>query len=117
MTSTDTRSSGEAGSSEAGPEPVTTLIPVVGDVAEPPTTALPPVPGPPRPPAPSKPARPYVGIFRWLSPIFALMAVALLPVAAATTNLDALDGWGFGRVLSPRVGPPSSARWRRASPN
>ena len=29
------------------------------------------------------------------------MAVALLPIAAATTNLDALDGWGLGRVLSP----------------
>ena len=59
------------------------------------------MPGPPRPPASRPPAQADVGIFRWLSPIFALMAVALLPIAAATTNLDALDGWGLGRVLSP----------------
>ena len=93
MTSTDNRATAS--------EPATTFIPVVQDAAEPPTTALPPVPGPPRPPASRPPAQVDVGIFRWLSPIFALMAVALLPIAAATTNLDALDGWGLGRVLSP----------------
>jgi len=93
VTSTDNRATAS--------EPATTFIPVVEDAAEPPTTALPPVPGPPRPPASRPPAQVDVGIFRWLSPIFALMAVALLPIAAATTNLDALDGWGLGRVLSP----------------
>ena len=93
MTSTDNRATAA--------EPATTFIPVVPDAAEPPTTALPPVPGPPRPPTSRPPAQVDVGIFRWLSPIFALMAVALLPIAAATTNLDALDGWGLGRVLSP----------------
>ena len=93
MTSTDNRATAS--------EPATTFIPVVQDAAEPPTTALPPVPGPPRPPASRPPAQVDVGIFRWLSPIFALMAVALLPIAAATTNLEALDGWGLGRVLSP----------------
>ncbi len=101
MTSTDTRSTGDAASRDSGPEPVTTLIPVVGGPAEPPTTALPPVSGKARPPAPSKAPRTDTGIYRWLSPVLALMAVALLPVAAATTNLDALDGWGLGRVLSP----------------
>ena len=101
MTSTDTRSTGDAASRDTGPEPATTLIPVVGDPAEPPTSALPPVAGKARPPGPEQAATHRHRIDRWLSPIFALMAVALLPVAAATTNLDALDGWGFGRVLSP----------------
>ena len=87
MTSTDNRATAA--------EPATAFIPIIRDTAEPPTTALPPVPGPPRPPT-----QVDVGIFRWLSPIFALLAVALLPLAAATTNLDALDGWGLGRVLS-----------------
>lgn len=87
MTSTDNRATAA--------EPATAFIPIIRDPAEPPTTALPPVPGPPRPPT-----QVDVGIFRWLSPIFALLAVALLPLAAATTNLDALDGWGLGRVLS-----------------
>ncbi|HEV7828803.1 MAG TPA: hypothetical protein VGP04_08105 [Pseudonocardiaceae bacterium] len=41
------------------------------------------------------------GIFRWLSPIFALAAVALLPVAAATADLSLLDGWGLAAVLGP----------------
>jgi hypothetical protein len=88
VTSTDNRATAS--------EPATTLIPVVQDAAEPPTTALPPVPGPPRPPASRPPAQVDVGIFRWLSPIFALMAVALLPIAAATTNLDG------ARRLGPR---------------
>jgi hypothetical protein len=64
------------------------------------TTALPaqrprlsPIAPPPPPPA--------VGVFRWLSPALALVAVALLPVAAATTDLAALDGWGLAKVLSP----------------
>jgi hypothetical protein len=39
--------------------------------------------------------------WRWASPVLALLAVALLPLAAATTNLDALDGWGLAKVLSP----------------
>jgi len=38
---------------------------------------------------------------RWASPVLALLAVALLPVAAATTDLDALDGWGLATVLGP----------------
>jgi hypothetical protein len=42
-----------------------------------------------------------VGISRWLSPLLAVAAVALLPVAAATTDLAALDGWGLARVLGP----------------
>jgi len=56
--------------------------------------------GPP-PAQPVPPAPPVPGIYRWLSPILALAAVALLPVAAATTNLDALGGWGLAAVLGP----------------
>jgi hypothetical protein len=40
-------------------------------------------------------------IFRWLSPLFALAALALLAVAAATTDLSALNGWDLARVLGP----------------
>ena len=110
VTSTDNRATAS--------EPATTFIPVVQDAAEPPTTALPPVPGPPRPPASRPPAQVDVGIFRWLSPIFALLAVALLPVAAATTNLDALDGWGLAKVLSPAALGGAGLRGRaRASPS
>ncbi|MBV9922828.1 MAG: hypothetical protein JOY78_18520, partial [Pseudonocardia sp.] len=93
MTSTDNRATAA--------EPATSFIPIAQGPAEPPTTALPPMPGPPRPPTSPPPAQVDVGIFRWFSPIFALMAVALLPIAAVTTNLDALDGWGLGRVLAP----------------
>ena len=39
--------------------------------------------------------------WRFAAPLLALLAVALLPVAAATTDLDALDGWGLARVLGP----------------
>jgi hypothetical protein len=54
----------------------------------------------PQPPPPSRTAEPSA-VFRWLSPLLALAAVALLPVAAATTDLAALDGWGLARVLGP----------------
>jgi hypothetical protein len=50
---------------------------------------------------PPPPAPPSVGIYRWLSPMLALAAVALLPIAAATTDLAALDGWGLAKVLGP----------------
>jgi hypothetical protein len=50
---------------------------------------------------PPPPAPPSVGIYRWLSPVLALAAVALLPIAAATTDLAALDGWGLAKVLGP----------------
>ncbi|GAA1239181.1 hypothetical protein GCM10009608_87200 [Pseudonocardia alaniniphila] len=36
-----------------------------------------------------------------MSPLLAFAALALLPVAAATTDLAALDGWGLARVLGP----------------
>jgi hypothetical protein len=96
VTSTDTRSSGDAGNRAAGADPATALIPVVEPGAEPPTTAL----STRKSPSPPPPQQAGGGIYRWLSPLFALLAVALLPVAAATTNLLALDGWGLGRVLS-----------------
>lgn len=97
MTSTDTRSSGDGGNSGAGAEPVTQLIPIIAAGAEPPTTAL-VTRGASSGPAPQRAGG---GLARWLSPIFAVLAVALLPVAALTTNLLAIDGWGLGRVLSP----------------
>ncbi len=50
---------------------------------------------------PPPPAPPSVGIYRWLSPMLALAAVALLPIAAVTTDLAALDGWGLAKVLGP----------------
>ncbi len=77
-------------------DPPTTTIPVVGKDLH--TTAMPAQRQ--RPPAPP-PAPPNVGIYRWLSPALALAAVALLPIAAATTDLSALDGWGLAKVLGP----------------
>ncbi|MDF3049863.1 MAG: hypothetical protein K0R87_1501 [Pseudonocardia sp.] len=54
------------------------------------------------PAAPSEPpATPVPTRWRWLSPVLAVLAVALLPVAAATTDLEALDGWGLAKVLGP----------------
>lgn len=41
------------------------------------------------------------GFTRFLAPLFALIAVALLPLAAATTDLYALDGWGLAKILGP----------------
>jgi hypothetical protein len=61
------------------------------------TTALPAQRQPTPPAAPPPPS----GVHRWLSPAFALAAVALLPLAAATTDLSALDGWGLAKVLGP----------------
>jgi hypothetical protein len=59
-------------------------------------------PVPPRPAPQAAPAAaPLPARWRWLSPAFAAVAVALLPLAAATTDLDALDGWGLARVLGP----------------
>jgi hypothetical protein len=92
VTSTDTRSSGD-GRRQDDVEPATTVM----AAAEPATTALPVSPQPPRAAA----AAPSVGVFRWLSPALALLAVALLPLAAATTDPDTLDGWGLARILGP----------------
>jgi hypothetical protein len=78
------------------------------DADDAPTTMLPAitaertmaVPAQRRAPVPT-PAPPLDGIHRWLSPALALLAVALLPLAAATTDLSALDGWGLAKVLGP----------------
>jgi hypothetical protein len=76
---------------------------------DPPTQMLhaegrPPVPAQasgPRGPSSPRPAdtEPVSRLWIWLSPALALLAVALLPVAAATTNLDELGGWGLAQVL------------------
>ena len=75
---------------EAVRDPATVLIPRVG---RPGATGAGPDPGPPPAPVPAR--------WRWAAPVLALLAVALLPVAAATTDLDALDGWGLATVLGP----------------
>lgn len=98
MTSTDTRPPGDGPES---PVDVDQPTPAAPD-AEPPTTALPVQR--PRPFEPSFPApveRAPAWLWRWLSPVLALAAVALLPLAAATTDLTALDGWGLAKVLGP----------------
>jgi hypothetical protein len=83
----------------------TTAMPVTGsakDAADPPTVMLAVSPAPrPAPTAPPVRTEASTRLFRWLSPMLALAAVALLPVAAATTDLGALDGWGLAKVLSP----------------
>lgn len=42
-----------------------------------------------------------VGFGRFVSPLLVILSVALLPLAVATTNLSALDGWGLAKVLGP----------------
>jgi hypothetical protein len=79
-------------------DPATVLIPRV----LPGRTPVPPAPrGGSRRPAPPPPPPPVPGRWRWASPLLALLAVALLPLAAATTDLSGLDGWGLAKVLSP----------------
>jgi hypothetical protein len=82
-------------------DPATVLLPRLPAAVSPdaPATSRPPqdrarhpVPPPP-PPVPRR--------WRWYSPVLATLAVALLPLAAATTDLDALDGWGLAKVLGP----------------
>ncbi|MFC5994811.1 hypothetical protein ACFQE5_11370 [Pseudonocardia hispaniensis] len=97
MTSTDTRPPGDPRRRGDLDQP-TTLIPVVPPI-EAPTTTLPAQP--PNQPQPPAVADPPAWWWRWLSPALALLAVLLLPLAAATTDLDALDGWGLAKVLPP----------------
>ncbi|NMI02306.1 hypothetical protein, partial [Pseudonocardia acidicola] len=96
MTSTDTRNPGD-GRSHDDVDPPTMAIAIGDTAAEPPTTALPLQRRQPRPAAQQR--LPWWWL--WLPPVFVLLALALLPVAAATTDLDALDGWGLARVLGP----------------
>ena len=79
------------GNGPDGTDPPTAAIPVVPP-AEPPADAEPPA-------EPSWYRRNRVVIDRWLSPALALLAVAMLPLAAVTTDLQALDGWGLAKVL------------------
>jgi hypothetical protein len=77
--------------------PATTGTTVVAAPGSPPAGPVPGRPGTRRPdPTPKVKWR-----WLWASPLLALLAVALLPVAAATTDLDALDGWGLAAVLGP----------------
>ena len=97
-------------------EPATVVMPALRPGAAPAVSLRgrgSPRPGPPAPP----PAPPVPRRWRWFSPVLALLAVALLPVAAATTDLDALDGWGLAKVLGPAAWARWAARWARASPS
>ena len=87
-------------------EPATVVMPALrpgaAPAGAPPAAGPPPTPGSPRPGPPAPPPAPPVPRrWRWYSPVLALLAIALLPVAAATTDLDALDGWGLAKVLGP----------------
>lgn len=71
-----------------------------------PTAAVrPPGPRPPggrpdsEPPQPDAPSAPPLWI--WSAPVLAVLAVVLLPLAAADTDLNRLGGWGLAAVLSP----------------
>jgi hypothetical protein len=87
-----------AGGGTGSGDPATVLIPRIPPGRAP----VPPAPrGGSRKPAPPPPPPPVPGRWRWASPILALLAVALLPLAAATTDLSGLDGWGLAKVLSP----------------
>ncbi|ANY09098.1 hypothetical protein [Pseudonocardia sp. HH130630-07] len=57
-----------------------------------------PPPPPPPPPAPTGPLSP---LWVWGAPALAVGAVVLLPLAAATTDLTQLGGWGLAPALSP----------------
>jgi hypothetical protein len=92
------RDAAAAGGTATKADPATVLLPkiTVGEhVAKRSPTNRSREPAPPPPPAP------LARRWRWGSPVLALLAVALLPVAAATTDLDALDGWGLAKVLGP----------------
>lgn len=78
-----------------------------GPLDQPTTAVRPPAPRPPDDPAaatpgpPADPARPLSTLWAWGAPVLAVLAVALLPLAASTTNLDDLGGWGLAAALSP----------------
>lgn len=57
-----------------------------------------PPPSPPPAPAPEGPLSP---LWIWGAPVLAVLAVLLLPLAAATTDLSDIGGWGLAAVLSP----------------
>ncbi|MCU1660492.1 MAG: hypothetical protein JWR58_557, partial [Pseudonocardia sp.] len=96
MTSTDTSARGGKGRRGSDVDQATTATGV-----DAPATALRAQPPRPRSGPPSPTPAPSSGIFRWLSPLFALAAVVLLPVGAVTADLSALDGWGLAKVLGP----------------
>jgi len=87
-------------------ESPTTALSAAGSALDSPTTAIPVSSVPP--PVAARPGGvgggdPNAGVpawRKWVSPAFAVIAVALLPVAAMTTNLDGLNGWGLVSVLS-----------------
>ena len=106
MTTQDTRRDADSSRDSpraAVPDSEATQVMAVGaqDLADPPTTALPIIPPPPveDPEPPTWVERNRPTIDRWLSPALAVLALAMLPLAVATTDLAALDGWGLAKVL------------------
>jgi len=95
-----------ARSAEASPSERTQYLRAPGPDS--PTTAVHgPVPrpagdGPPPPPPPAPgPSEPLSPLWVWGAPVLAILAVLMLPLAAATTDLSDMDGWGLAAVLSP----------------
>ncbi|MFP5021300.1 hypothetical protein [Pseudonocardia phyllosphaerae] len=88
---------------EAGPSERTQLIQPVG----PPPEQLPDGAAPAQPggQGPSRSGllstAPGAPLWTWGAPLLAVLAVLMLPLAAATTDLSDLGGWGFAAVLSP----------------
>lgn len=78
------------------PGPDSPTMAVRGPVPRPPGDG----PPPPPPPAPET-AEPLSPLWVWGAPVLAVLAVLLLPVAAATTDLSDLGGWGLAPALSP----------------
>ncbi|OLL72171.1 hypothetical protein Ae168Ps1_0545c [Pseudonocardia sp. Ae168_Ps1] len=85
-----------------GPDSPTTAVrgPVPRPGGDGPVPPPPPGPGgqPPPPPGPTGPVGP---LWTWAAPVLAVLAVVLLPLAAATTDLSDMGGWGLAPVLSP----------------
>jgi hypothetical protein len=96
VTQQDTRRDGSKDS-----EATQVMRPVSGlrDAVDPPTTALPVIPPPADQAPPTWLERNRPLLDRWLAPVLAVLALAMLPAAIVTTDLDALDGWGLVKVL------------------
>ncbi|MEQ3553670.1 hypothetical protein WIS52_24625 [Pseudonocardia nematodicida] len=95
----------EAGRRAESPSEQTQFVPPPGPESPTSFVRMPPRSagdGPPPPPAPpSGPQEPLSPLWIWASPALAVLAVLLLPLAAMTTDLTQLGGWGLAAVLSP----------------
>ncbi len=86
---------------QPGAESTQFLSPAQGGVGDATRAVRAPSPRPTDDGGPPPEAGPVSPLWIWAAPVLAVVAVALLPLAAATTDLDALGGWGLAAVLSP----------------